>query len=263
MFRSSNQNEGDYVNMNTADILALANDAFKADAFKREDAIELLNFANGADNPMDQRILAESRAEAIRKELQIGKSRIGTFPGLGDNGTTSSSTSTSGAAAKNDGKPRRTATKTKPAAEPVVPGFIYVANALQAWAFEHVLVPNVTKDDGHFTKNRPDGHAEWAKHVKGCIVDPDGKVGITNGKSWPKRNYNLNDSTWLKPDVLNPMLKAASKALGRDITKKEMVTDLEQLKKILGMDVEEHEVKAIESKQAPAAEPETEQAPAE
>ena len=241
--------------LNVKDFLG---DSFNAADHKQDVAVMLLEHANDGNVDMKERRLARDRADAIRVELSLGKTRIGKWPTLeGDDVAQQASNGDNKPA--NGGAPK--AKKTEAVKVPIEPGFVYVRNALQAWAFQNILIPHITKPDGHFTNNRPEGHNAFASVVKGVIVDPD-RPGVTNGKHMPKRNYNLNDSTWLKPEVINPFIKDASKAMGRDVTKKELVTDLEQLKKILGMDVEEHEVKvkpATETGAPVEEEPETTQ----
>jgi hypothetical protein len=242
----SNGNEGDYPNMSTANPKAPITADFDASKFSQQDAVDLLAFANNADNPMADRILARDQADSIRKELSIGKSKIGQWPTLDGDGERSSNGSA--APAGKTTKANKTAKSTAPAA-PLVPGIIYVRNELQKFLFEKVLIPNITKEGGRWTKSRPDGHAEPFK-IATVVVDPD-NVGITFGADAKKRNYNMNDSTWLQPDIIKPMTKEAEKVLGRELPKKELVSNLEDLKKIFGMDQKAHEVVAK------PAEPET------
>ncbi len=234
---------------------ALLVEEFDAASHGIEEAKVLLAHANDVSVPMSERITARDRANAIRLEASIGRAKVGVWPVLeGDNADGKPSTPAVTSAPVNGGKPASSAAAKKTTAvstasnKPLVPGFDYVANALQKFIFDNVLIPEITKADGRWTNSKPHGHAEPFK-IATAVIDPN-HLGITFEAA--KRNYNLNDSTWLKPEVINPMLKAASAHLNREVGKKEMTTELEALKKILSKDAIVHDVGGAPAISAPA-----------
>lgn len=204
----------------------------------------LLEFANDSSNPLDERRKAEVRANDIRKALSVGRSNFGKWPGLSDDSSSASTSvpaTTRNSNIVNAGRPANktsTPAKTKPAENrgPLVAGIVYVANDLQAWLYKNFFMPHLIDPNGRWgDQTKPQGHGAPFKIAR-VVVNPTHQ-GITFGADATKRNYNLNDSTKLKPEDVNPILERVSADLKRKVEKKELASALESLKKLFSIDV--------------------------
>lgn len=109
----------------------------------------------------------------------------------------------------------------------------FVRNAIQAALFNQVLINEITKPEGRWFGVRTKGHAEAFTGAVAKVAKGDQTVGLDFAA--PKRNYNFNDSNWTNQEPVLARLTEVSKSANgnKDIAKKAIVSELEDMKNIM------------------------------
>ena len=123
---------------------------------------------------------------------------------------------------------------------------IVLRNAVQVALFNTILVKEIVGEKGRWHTASPKGHFLPFESAAARVAEGDEPLGLRFDAR--KKNYNFNDSNWVNQGPVTKKLLAVAKAAsGKDMAKKAVAAELEDIKEILkASDWEEPEVSSTE-----------------